>query len=313
MSLEKTAIAARGRWRGIIQSLGIDPKFLDGKHHPCPFCGGTNRFRFDDKDGTGSFFCSQCGAGSGLDFVMRARGWDFAKAAKEVDGLVGVIPIQERQAERTEAQKRDAVRRLLKSASLLTPDTPACRYLEARCGNLSGLTEDLRAHTGLKHLESGGVHPAMLAILRYADGSGASVHRTYLTPDGFKAAVDPVRKVMSCLPLEGASVRLGPPAERMGVAEGIETSICAGKLSDLSVWSALSANGLTSWIPPEGARSVVIFGDNDAGKIYEGQVAAFALAKKLRLKGLDVEVRIPALAGTDWADVWAAQQLQGVA
>ena len=307
MSLEKTTQAARGRWRGILGALGIDPKFLDGKHHGCPFCGGKDRFRFDDKDGTGSYFCSGCGAGSGMDLVMNSRGWDFARAAREVDGLVGTIPHQEARAERTEEQKRESIRNLLRSARPVTPDTPACLYLESRCGHLTGLTEDLRAHASLRHAESGGSHPALLAIMRYPDGRGASVHRTYLTARGAKAPVDPVRKIMAGFPLEGSAVRLGPIQECLGIAEGIETAICAGKLFGFPVWAGISANGLLAWIPPEGVRRVVICGDNDANAV--GQAAAWEKARRLIAAGFQVEVRIPPVVGQDWADVWAADQL----
>jgi len=54
-------------------TLGVDPVFLDGKHHPCILCGGKDRFRFDNKDGSGSYFCSQCGAGTGMQLLMAFR------------------------------------------------------------------------------------------------------------------------------------------------------------------------------------------------------------------------------------------------
>jgi putative DNA primase/helicase len=140
----------------------------------------------------------------------------------------------------------------------------------------------------------------MLAILRYADGGGASVHRTYLTEFGEKALVDPVRKIMPGLPLAGSSVRLGPVADRIGVAEGIETAICAGKQFGLPVWAAISAAGMMAWEPPEGVRAVLVCGDSDES--YTGQAAAYSLAKKLRAAGLSVEVAIPEAFGVDWAD-----------
>jgi putative DNA primase/helicase len=68
-----------------------------------------------------------------------------------------------------------------------------------------------------------------------------------------------------------------------------------------------------SWVPPEGAKSIVIFGDNDSLKNYEGQVAAYEKARKLRLKGFDVEVMIPPNPGDDWNDVWGEAQTAKVA
>jgi putative DNA primase/helicase len=143
----------------------------------------------------------------------------------------------------------------------------------------------------------------MVALLQPNEGRAVGVHRTFLTPDGMKADVDPVRMVFG----DCAQVQLCPPSEHMGVGEGIETCICASKRFGIPVWSAMNANGLKAWEPPPIARSIVIFGDNDAN--YTGQEAAFCLARKLAMKGLRVEVRIPDAVGSDWADV----QMQEVA
>ena len=47
--------SAHGRWPEILAALGgVNPELLDGRNHPCPRCGGMDRFRFTDKDGGGS-------------------------------------------------------------------------------------------------------------------------------------------------------------------------------------------------------------------------------------------------------------------
>jgi putative DNA primase/helicase len=58
---------------------------------------------------------------------------------------------------------------------------------------------------------------------------------------------------------------------------------------------------LALWRPPHEVRRIVIFGDNDAS--YTGQVAAYALAGRLRSEGFIVEVEVPAEPETDWNDV----------
>ena len=230
------------------------------------------------------------------------HGWDFKKTASEVDQIVGNIPVTvEKRPERTDEDKSKACRKLLEGAGRVVEGTPAYRYLWSRCGDPGGILGDLRAHPGIRHTQSGGVHPAMLGIMRYPDGSGSSVHRTYLTQDGQKAMVDPVRKMMPGLPLNGSCVRLGPVMPRIGIAEGIETAICAGKLFGLPVWAATCAGLLKTWEPPEGIQEVLILGDNDAS--WTGQEAAYVLAKRLKAAGLDVEVKIPPRVGTDWANV----------
>ena len=76
---------ARGRWVEILTTeFGVDARILDGKHHPCPACGGTDRFRFNTrKIDDGVYFC-QGQAGSGMDLVMHITGIDFAPAMLEL-------------------------------------------------------------------------------------------------------------------------------------------------------------------------------------------------------------------------------------
>ena len=52
---------ARGKWPSILIELGVPPAILDKRNHPCPFCGGKDRFRFTDLEGEGWFYCNQCG------------------------------------------------------------------------------------------------------------------------------------------------------------------------------------------------------------------------------------------------------------
>ena len=79
---------ARHHWQGILGSLGISGS-LKNKHQPCPCCGGKDRFRFDDKDGYGTFICNQCGAGDGFKLIMNLLHCDFKHAASIVEGYLG--------------------------------------------------------------------------------------------------------------------------------------------------------------------------------------------------------------------------------
>jgi putative DNA primase/helicase len=71
----RTADEAVGRWPGILQSLGLDPSFLNKKHGPCPICSGKDRYRFDDKGGRGTWICSHCGSGDGFKLLQGVLGW----------------------------------------------------------------------------------------------------------------------------------------------------------------------------------------------------------------------------------------------
>src|SRR3981189_2194330 len=80
---------ARHRWAEILPQLGVDIRFLTNRHGPCPICGGRDRFRFDDKDGSGSYYCHQCGAGSGVILVRKKHEGDFKTACDEIDKIIG--------------------------------------------------------------------------------------------------------------------------------------------------------------------------------------------------------------------------------
>lgn len=84
---------ARGRWPEILTGLGIDPAHLRNHHGPCPGCGGTDRFRFDDRDGRGTFICGRGGdpiAGDGFDLLGHVFGFDAKQAFQAVAHLLGI-------------------------------------------------------------------------------------------------------------------------------------------------------------------------------------------------------------------------------
>lgn len=295
-----TIEAAHGRWPGILQALGVDPKFLRDKHGPCPICGGKDRFRYDDR-GDGLYFCSGCGPGNGFQLLMKLNSWDFKKTCSEVNAVVGIVQETTQRETQTEGQKLAAIQRVKEGSLKVRPSDPVALYLERRrCFATENVLADIRFHPALRHYQTRTTHPGMIAKLRYPDGSEASLHRTYLTLDGRKADVDPVRMMMPGRPLETAAIRLGPIGQILGIAEGIETALCASRRFGIPIWSAVSAGGLTSWEPPEGVRAVVICGDNDSN--FVGQEAAYRLARRLAHKHLDVEVMIPVIHGIDWAD-----------
>jgi len=301
----RTADQAVGRWPGILQALGVDPAFLTKKHGPCPICGGKDRFRFDDKEGRGTWFCSGCGSGDGFRLLQEVKGMAFREAAQEIDRVIGTVPQGPLAATRTDASKIEALTSVWKASRPVTRNDPVGLYLHRRLG-IEQAPSDLRYHPALRYTDTDGADlgrfPAMLARICYPDGVGASIHRTYLTATGEKAPVPQAKKIMSGKPLNTGSVRLGNAAEYMGIAEGIESALGAAKRFGVPVWAATNAALLESWAPPAGVRSILIAADNDAGSSWAGQAAAFNLAKRLVREGFAVEVQIPAAAGADWAD-----------
>jgi putative DNA primase/helicase len=108
---------ARGRWREILPQLGIETRFLTNKHGPCPLCG--DRFRFDDRDGSGSYYCNRCGAGVGLILIRKLKGWDRKTACGEIDKIIGTDRPRshsEDQPKTGNVQRKVAIERLLAEA-----------------------------------------------------------------------------------------------------------------------------------------------------------------------------------------------------
>ena len=85
---------AAGRWPEILSALGGCPaEILDGKHHPCPKCGGKDRFRMIDQE-AGALYCNQCGKGlgDGIAALTWLCGWDFKTALAELAKYLGIAP-----------------------------------------------------------------------------------------------------------------------------------------------------------------------------------------------------------------------------
>lgn len=299
----RTADEAVGRWPGILQSLGLDPSFLSKKHGPCPICSGKDRYRFDDKGGRGTWICSHCGSGDGFKLLQGVFGWSFSEAAKQVDRIVGTVQAGPIAPERTDASKIRALTQVWEGSRSVTRGDPVWQYLNRRLG-LEIVPADLRLHPALRYTDEDGRDlgrfPAMVARIRYPDGAGASIHRTYLTNDGHKAPVPQVKKIMAGKPLNTGAVRLGAAGMTLGIAEGIETALAAAQRFGVPVWAATNAVLLESWVPPEGVSRVLIAGDNDAS--FTGQAAAFSLARRLVRDGMAVEIHLPHQMGRDWAD-----------
>ncbi len=207
----------RGRWRGILAHFGMSQKELSGKHGPCPMCIGVDRFRFDNKDGRGTWICNHCGAGTGVDLVMHLRGWDFKTAVQEVRPLVGIASAEPVKAGMSADDKRKMRLEIWKGSRPIQKGDEVDRYLTSRKVGLDRYPASLRFNPALRYAE--GKHfPGMVAAVQDEDGQGVTLHRTFLT-DGDKAPVESPRRLTPGDLPNGSAVRLAPAAEVMGIAE----------------------------------------------------------------------------------------------
>lgn len=107
---------AQGRWPFILSSLGIQVR-TDGRHSPCPACGGKDRFRFDNKNEKGTWFCNQCTpkAGDGFGLVMKTKNIPFGEALTLVAEVLGEsVPRRENPIQNSEERNGRTGNRILR-------------------------------------------------------------------------------------------------------------------------------------------------------------------------------------------------------
>ena len=79
-------------WPGVMANYGECEKFVNGKHIPCPFCGGKDRFRFVDY-GSGMVICNQClpKGIDGIEYLKLKTGLEFSALATELRTMLGNV------------------------------------------------------------------------------------------------------------------------------------------------------------------------------------------------------------------------------
>lgn len=312
--------AATGRWEWLLGEFGIDPKYLKNKHGPCPICGGEDRFRFDNKDGRGTWFCNSCGAGDGFDLVMQVTGMGFQDVAKRVESLAGQAP----------EKKRDFTKPLpvQKRKMLLNRTWKKCtgevhlEYLKNRglVDTIDFLTSDVRSCWQL-YYQDNETFPAMVCMVRDPKGRPVSLHRTFLFPNGSRQ-----KKMMPPLgELKGAAIHLIEPekADVLVVGEGVESALSAWLMvvgrhdwnyswERVACWATISSFGMENVEiqvqRPDSSRRIahlIVAGDSD--KNFVGQAAAYKLASRYA-KGKNVIDQVtvyrPGTLGQDANDVY---------
>ena len=210
-------------------------------------------------------------------------------------------PVDEQTAAQARAAKQAAAIRLWNGSDPCV-GTVADRYLAGRA--LAGLarSSSLRFRGDCWHAERS-KHPAMVALVQSADETPLAVHRTYLTQQGSKADVYPVKASLG--PIWGGAIRLQQAETDLIVGEGIETAASAGVLLGLPAWAALSAGNLAAGlILPIDIRSITIAADADG----PGRKAALDAAARWRREGRAVRIATPDRPGRDFNDLLQERQ-----
>ncbi|QDW38965.1 P4 alpha zinc-binding domain protein [Bradyrhizobium sp. KBS0727] len=242
---------ARGRWKSILPAIGINSKFLVRKNGPCPMCGGKDRWRFTDIEGKGTWYCNKCRGGAGVDLAIKFTGRPFREVAERIERIIGEAPLDPIPAQPSAASTRAALNRLWQAGGPVLLGDPVDLWITGRGIRLDAFPKALRTAPSTRH--SGppvSWHPAMLAMVSDPSGKPATIHKTYITADGKKAAVDKVRMFCAGAVPAGGAVRLTPPADVLGIAEGIETAFAAAVMFGVPTWAALNDGQLAKFEPP---------------------------------------------------------------
>lgn len=324
---------AQGQWHYILPALGVPAEALTNKHKSCPACGGNDRFRFDDKQGRGTFICTHWnnGSGDGFALIQHLYGCDFKEAARLAAGVLGITeanPLPERKTPPQPPQQpqQDAISRLTALWDGATPATSTeaiTSYLAARgldadkiqpaLGNLR-FCESLAYWSDGQHL---GNAPAMLGKFSSLDGTLMGLHRTYLNQqrDGKLQATDPhtgtaldAKKWTTRYSgsTRGTAIQLMAATDTLAVCEGIENALAVYEQTALPVWACGAAHGLGGLVLPDTLRQLFIFADNDANQA--GIKAAHKLESRAASMGIEVRIWQSETVGVDVLDLVAARK-----
>ena len=268
MRINEITTQAVGKWQSIFSSLGIEVG--NGKHCPCPVCGGKDRFRFDNKDGRGTYICNQCGSGDGLELIKNYCQCDAKEASSRVAECLNLSNQNNQIRENLAFRKIDSEQ--LHNDNI--PDNPVCKKVEyllskATLGQSQyltkkGLTFDLPL------LDNGRIFVPMLNLHNeYAGGQ-------FIEPDGSKHLMKGSNKKGAFI---WVSPNLGKPDEvNKELLTATEIIICEGLATGISiavfrhrspVISAIDAGNLIHVAKAirevNTTANIIIAGDNDIG------------------------------------------------
>ena len=296
INVTETVKQACGHWPHILPALGVN--VIKNRHQACPVCGGSDRFRFDDKEGRGTWFCNQCGAGDGLKLVEKALGLSAGDAAKQVNAVTGNLsPVTP------------------ETLTAMDADTDASRKAAAELA--VKLMEKTRTATGNAYLtrkgfpdreclmlttshKTGGVsYCTGDMVVPLYDDSSALVNLQLINADGLKRTLKGGQVKGACHIIEGQK----QAGKRLWIAEGYATALSVHQLTGETVMVALSSVNLLSLASlarhKYPACQIVLAADRDLNG--DGQTKAATAAKAC--EGLVV---LPPVFG-DWNDAHIQQ------
>jgi len=310
-ALRAEDIHARISWPAILIQLGVGEEFLRGKKKPgpCPACGGTDRFFFDNRTGHGDFYCRHCDAGDGFDLLQRVHRCDFTEARRRVMEAAGLSD-SDQHADKPAFHVKQAADTTLRDWST-TAESIWRRTLPLR-GSIGQVYLEHRGcmlppkDSHLRFLAPTDKYPPSLcaAVSDARTAKPISLHFTRLAADGHgKAGTERDKLLLAGHRKKGGVIRLWPDEAvtyGLALAEGIESALAAAHLF-APVWAAIDASNMAAFPALNGIDSLTIFADHDD----VGIVAARECARRWKESGREARIRRPIGDGLDLADLAA--------
>ncbi|HEO9718318.1 TPA: DUF927 domain-containing protein [Morganella morganii subsp. morganii] len=249
--------ASKGRWPHILHNMGINvPE--NNKHGACPKCGGKDRFRFDDKNGKGTWFCNHCGNGDGLDLITLVTGKDIKSSCHEINKIIQLPEFRKitpTRIKKVSAEKGVGTYEKLKNGCL----SGESQYLTNK-----GLMNNQYNITGHPYTQGNFSFPAGSLLLPLVNCQQTVTGGQLISPAGEKS-------LLSGSVLSGSFIIVSPQTaaqpEQIIITEGFATGLSIAKITDALIVAAVAATNLVKAAQQLRGKwpdaRIIIAGDND--------------------------------------------------
>ena len=293
---------AQGRWPDLLSAMGVSiPK--NGRHGPCPCCGGRDRFRLDDKLGRGTWICNHCGYGDGLDLVAKVTGASLKNAAEMIASQLGLSVgglspterdrLRLQQQARVDERQRQEQQRHQKAAREAARLMRDCEIAQSPYLKAKGLGS-YPCTISRSLIQAGGkTFPPGSTIIPLSIENGSLVNVQLIREDATKRDLPGGETKGVFHRIDGS--------ELIAIAEGFATGLSVHQATGATTYCAMSCGNLQTVAQMvrrlRPAAQILICGDNDlhtdgnAGKTKAEQAAACIVGRSV----------VPPVAG-DWND-----------
>ena len=308
-------------------------------HTTCPICSGQKSFRFSNYRGEGNWICKNCGSGKGPRLIHEVLDLSYEEIFSMLKGKEYVsspvkrnyiTPVFSDELTAEEVQKNKAkLKKTWRESSWMKRNDAAWRYLQNRVPlvDLTRIDQSVRLHLKMEvwtveNLKpvSKGFFPTKLTIVTDNQGNFVKFHRTFLTNNGTKIPFGEAKQQMAGLKkLNGDFVKIVtvPLSRTIAVGEGYETMLAVAVAHNyqINVRSYIDVGNLAkAMFSRNDFDKVIIYADhdkyNEKQKCRPGTRGAELLSTRLKEMGFEVEIRLPKVEKTDWADVWLEASLR---